>query len=60
LHQRLLWLASWPPVSGAITPTVYCSFSLADLVALSMADREAKARAAADAKLIEGDSKKVE
>jgi hypothetical protein len=36
------------------------SFSLADLVALSMADREAKARAATDPKLIEGDSKKIE
>ena len=30
-------------------------FSLADLVALSMVDRETKARAAAEGKLIEGD-----
>ena len=36
------------------------TFSLADLVALSMADREAKARAATDPKLIEGDSQKIE
>jgi Family of unknown function (DUF5681) len=37
------------------------SFSLADLVALSMADREAKAQARAEeGKLIEGDVKKVE
>jgi hypothetical protein len=36
-------------------------FSLADLVALSMADREAKAQARAEeGKLIEGDVKKVE
>ena len=39
---------------------VTSTFSLADLVALSMADREAKARALADGKLIEGDPKKVE
>jgi hypothetical protein len=35
------------------------TFSLADLVALSMKDREAKARAE-ESKLIEGDVKKVE
>ena len=33
-------------------------FSLADLVALPIADREAKARALAEAKLNEGDVKK--
>ena len=36
------------------------TFSLADLVTLSMADRKATARAAADANLIERDVKKVE
>ena len=35
------------------------TFSLADLVALSMADREANARAAADAKLIGGDRSEI-
>jgi Family of unknown function (DUF5681) len=49
------WGRPTQSIEGNVKP-----FSLADLVALSMADRDAKARAAADAKLIEGDVNKAE
>ena len=49
------WGRPTQSIEGNVKP-----FSLADLVALSMVDREAKARTLAEGKLIEGDVKKVE
>jgi hypothetical protein len=49
------WGRSTQSIEGNVKP-----FSLADLVAMSMAQREAKARALAQGKLIEGDVQEVE